>query len=211
MTDQSFMEHLQYVLAEEPDLGATWASGLWTREEILAYMNERQNKFLKRTGLQLGVADLPAPALQTRVALPQDWLLTADVVFVAADGQYTRALERGDAYEADQALGAWGENPGRPILYMDYDTPTLEVQLAPAPLVGGRLLLLYAGAGAPLTGDGELLQLPATFQLPVYKYSVLNSAFQKDGRGKNPEKARYCQLREDLGVQLAALLINGGT
>jgi len=209
VTDQTLMEVLQYAVAEAPDLGATWPSGLWSQTEVLAYLNERQNKLLKQTGLLLGVADLPAPAGQARIALPQDWLLTADVVWVSQDG-YIRALERSDTYEADNALGAWEGTPGTPIVYMDYDPPALEVQIAPTPNVGGRILLLYAAQGSPLTGDGEWITLPGTFQRPVLKYSVLASMLQKDGRGKNVGKAQYCQMRESLGVQLAAILLNGG-
>jgi hypothetical protein len=193
---------------EAPDDGATWPSGLWSRTEVLAYLNERQNRLLKTTGIQLGLADLPAPAGQTQLVLPQDWIATMDAIWIGTDGR-VRALERSDSFEADHSLGDWVGTPGQPLLYMDYDAPVLQIQLAPAPIVSGTVQLLYVPEGAPLTGDGEEITLPLTFQAPVLKYSTLAEMFGKDGRGKNPEKATYCQMRDALGVQIAEILLRG--
>lgn len=208
MTDRELLEQLQYATMEAPDGGDTWPSGLWTRDEVLSYLNERQNRFLKTTLLELGIAELPAPAGQTRIALPDDWIATADVVWVGTDTR-VRALSRGDAFEADHALGDWSGTRGQPILYMDYDPPVLELQIAPAPIVSGVIQLLYVPQAAACDGTGEFLSVPATYQAPVLKYDILAELFGKDGRGKNPEKAAYCRMRAALGVQMADILLNG--
>lgn len=209
MTDQALMTLLQQTMMEAPDGGTTWPSGLWSRAEVLAYMNERQNRLLKSCLFQLGLsAPIPLVPGQTRVALPQDWIATQDVVWRGQNG-YIRALTRGDAFEADHGLGDWSGTRGTPLLYMDYDASVLELQIAPTPTVAGTLEILYVPQGAPLTGDGEVITLPTAYQAPVFKYSVLAEMFGKNGRGKNPEKAAYCQLREALGVQVAQILLNG--
>ena len=210
MTDTEILNQLQDALMEPRNDGATWPSGLWTVSEVLANLNERQNRFLKSTQLQVGLADLTVTAGVGRYALPDDWLTTVDVYWRTSTGTLT-ALDRADSFEADHGLPTWGFTRGTPILYMDEDSPLLQIQIAPIPDVDGRLLLLYIPQAAPLDGSQELFTVPNEYVHAVGKYGTLADLFGKDGRGANPEKAAYCEGRYRLAEEMARILLNGWT
>lgn len=207
-TDQSLMNAVQYVLLEPPDLGATFPSGLWTQAEVLSALSERQNRFLKSTLLLVGIASLPVLAAEYRLPLPQDWLTTVGLTWFGNDGRVV-SLTRADAFEMDHGLPTWVNQRDTPSFYMDEDTPTLILQIAPAPLVDGTLELVYIPESPDVDGTGIPLTVPDIYALPVLKYGVLAELFGKDGRGKNPEKAVYCEMRYALGQQLAEILLAG--
>ncbi len=77
MTDQEMLTAVQYCLMEPPDNGATYPSGLWTTDEVLAAFNERQNRLLKMSRFQVGSANITATIGVHRYALPEDWLTMA--------------------------------------------------------------------------------------------------------------------------------------
>ncbi len=118
---------------EPRDFGVTWPSGLWTDIEILAYLNERQNRFLKTTLSQVGIADLVVTAGVAIVALPEDWLTTVDVYWRGTDTRWV-PLERSDSFEQDHGDPTWATTRGTPAFYMDEDSPLLQIRLAPLPL-----------------------------------------------------------------------------
>ena len=41
MLDTEIMEQLQYHTLEPPDLGNTWDSLMWTKDEVISYLNNR--------------------------------------------------------------------------------------------------------------------------------------------------------------------------
>lgn len=209
-TTQDLLSAAQYVLLELPDGGATFPSGLWTQAEVLAALSERQNRFLKSTLLLVGTIPITGvlPG-EHRFPLPQDWLTTVVVVWMSDDGT-TRALARSDTFEADHGLLNWVNQRGLPLMYMDEESPTLQVQVAPSPDVSGSLLLIYVPSAPDLTlGVDETLTLPDAYALPVLKYDLLAQLFGKDGRGKNPEKAAYCEMRRQLGVEMVEIMKAG--
>lgn len=206
--DTDLMNAAQYVLLEPPDDGATFPSGLWTRHEVITALSERQNRFLKSSLLLVGIVDIPAPAAQHRYPLPQDWLTTVGVTWFGDDGTIT-SLTRADAFEADHGLPTWVNQRGTPLMYMDEETPTLQVQIAPAPPIAGTLELIYIPESIDIDGSGNPLTVPDIYALPVIKYGLLAELFGKDGRGRNPEKAAYCEMRYQLGVELSQILLRG--
>lgn len=208
MTDQDAANLIQDTLMEPRDNGADYPSGLWSPDEVWAAMNERQNRFLKASLFQVGTASIPVTAGVSRYALPQDWLTTIAVVWRGQNG-YVRALERSDSFEADHGMPTWETTRGTPLLYFDEDQPLLQIALAPLPERAGTLDLIYVGQGPTLTGQGELLMLPAEYAHAVAKYGTLADLFGKDGRGANPEKAAYCELRYQMAEQMSQILLNG--
>lgn len=210
-TDQALLTEIQDALLEPPDGGATWPSGLWTQAEVLAAMNERQNRFLKSALLLVGLADLPPtppfPAGQHRIDLPEDWLATLSVVWEGADGTL-KEIPRGDTFEMDHGLQTWENERGTPALYTDEETPNLLLCLAPAPNVSGIVHLTYVPQGAPLDGTGESLTVPGEFAHAASKYGPLADLLGKDGRGRNPQKAAYCETRYQLGLDCANLILH---
>jgi len=206
--DTAILTDIQYVLLEPVDGGATFPSGLWTPDEVLDRLNERQDRFLKASRILVGIATLPAQAGVHQFALPSDWLSTLSVVWEGNDG-LIKELPRSDSFEADHGLPSWTMTRGTPQLYMDEDSPLLTIQIAPAPQVSGRLQILYIPQGVTLTGTGELLTVPDEFSESVAKYGTLADLFGKDGRGKNPEKAAYCEQRYALAQQVAGIILDG--
>lgn len=209
-TDQTILTDIQYTLVETPDGGATFPSGLWDQAEVLAAMNERQNRFLKSTLLLVGIAaPIALPAGQHRVTLPQDWLTTVTLTWRSTDGEQRKELIRLDSFEVDHGLVTWQNQRDTPQGYMDYDTPNLLVQVAPAPLVDGFLDLVYVPQGTPLDASGEAFTVPDEFVHAVGKYGTLADLFAKDGRGKNDQKAAYCAMRYGLAQELAGIILKG--
>jgi hypothetical protein len=209
--DTNLLETIQYATMEAPDLGATWPSGLWTRQEVLDLINERQARFLKASLIQLALAEIPAVlAGQTVIALPTDWIATVSVVWEGADGTVVELI-RSDTFEADHGMPGWTITGAvAPLVYMDYATPTLQLQIGPAPQFNGVVQLLYVAQPATITGDGDTyLSLPPEFAAAAAKYGPLADLFAKQGRGKNPEKAAYAESRYALGLQAAAIILDG--
>ncbi len=207
MTDQELMETLQYALMEPPDAGATWPSGLWTREEVLARMNERQNRFLKSSQVMVGMAEIPILAGVATVALPEDWLITQDVVWTGAVTGTIRPLMRSDQFQADHAETSWPITQGLPAVYFDYDQPMLQIRVSPAPTEAGTLLLLYIPQGAAFDGTGELPSLADEFVDAACKYGPLADLLAKDGRGASLDRAGYAESRFQLGLAAAQVIL----
>lgn len=210
ITDQQILSQVQNVLLEPDDQGATWPSGLWSQAEILAYFNERQNRFLKTSLFWAGLADITVTAGISIYALPQDWLTTIGLVWRGADGT-VRPLVIADRYMLDQGDPTWTTIADTPKYYLSEDTPMLSVQIAPTPVIDGTLLLCYVPQGEELTGDGYPLTVTDEYAHAVGKYGILADAFAKDGRGKSPERAAYCQQRYDLALTMAEITLRGWT
>jgi len=219
MTDAQILDEIQSVLLEPRDQGATFPSGLWTAAEVLHRLNERTNRFLKQTKLLISVAQLPllpqggspvpkVPVGTSVVTLPQDWLLTADLVWRGDDGTI-RSLVRADSFELDHGEPLWPNTYGTPGYYLDYDSPVLQVKIAPPPDVPGTLELLYVAQGEDLDGSGIEINCVAEFTAAASKYGTLADLFGKDGRGKSPERAQYCEQRYVLGQEIAEILLTG--
>lgn len=76
MTDQQLFTLLQYALVEPPDGGASWPSGLWTRDEVIAALNTRMQQYLRDTQAIATRVEIPVLAGTNPVTLPTDWIAT---------------------------------------------------------------------------------------------------------------------------------------
>lgn len=208
IADTTALSAIQFAVLELPDSGATFPSGLWTPEEVRTYLTERQNRFLKQTLIQVGVAVTDAgPARSAMFALPADWIATVSVVWQGEDG-VIKELIRSDPFAADHGDPTWTVEARTPTVYLDYAQPTLQLQVAPIPNVGGRLEILYVPLGAPFTGTGEIFTLQDEFADAVIR-GALADMLAKDGRGKDPARAAYCEGRYQLGVDAARIILDG--
>jgi hypothetical protein len=208
--DQDLLTAIQFALIEPPNGGASWPSGLWTREEVLGSLNQRQDKLLKDSLLLVGIANLPVAASQHRVDLPFDWIRTISVVWRSTDLTVVRELLRADSFEADHAIPTWDlTDTTAPLVYMEYETPTLQVQIGPAPTGTGTLELLYVPLGTRLTGQNELLVVPDEWAFAV-KYGALADLLSKNGRGQDLPRAASAEQKFQLGIEAARLILRGG-
>lgn len=207
MTDQTLLEQLQSAVIEPRDGGASWPSGLWTVEEVCADATERQHRILKETQALYTESLIHVLAGEPRVSLPPDWIRTIEVVFEGEDGTISH-LQRSDAFEVDHALPTWSTDRGQPQVYMEYDAPTRLMQLAPIPRVGGFLRIHYIATATALTGDGADLDLPDLLAHGV-KYGALADMLGKDGRAQDPSRAKYCEDRFRLAIEITQVLLQG--
>lgn len=209
MTEFDILDDLQYALMEPVDNGATWPSGLWTQAEVLARMNERQNRFLKHALLLVGISSpLPLAVGLSRVALPEDWLVTAQVYWAGDDGT-VRELVRSDQFQADHAHPEWPITAeANPEVYFDNDAPLLQLSVAPAATQSGALTLHYVPQGDPFDATGTILpSVPDEFADAAIFFGALADLLNKDGRGRSPERAAYCEMQYQLGQEAASLIL----
>lgn len=207
ITDEELLEEIQYTMLEPPDGGFTWPSGMWYRVEIFDYVHQRQNRFIKETHLQLGIDDVPFTALNGRAALPFDWIATVRAVWIGSDGT-RKVLMRGDSWQADYGYPTWSLTSGVPKIYMDAETPTLTLQVAPIPTVSGTVHLYFIPLYPPLDLGGDVMALPDEFVWCV-KYGVMADMFRKIGLNQDPTRADYCESRYQMGVEVAKILLEG--
>ena len=203
------MEEIQYSMIEPPDGGQTWPSGLWDVIEVSGYLTQRQNRFLKDTHLQVGIADIPGQVGNSRYDLPTDWIATVRVVWVPDAGSI-RPLGRADMFQADHGYPTWGYIDGTPSLYTDADVPTLTLQIAPAPNAPGKFQIMYVPMAPALDGSGDCLTIQPEFHAAL-KYGVMADMLTKTSQANDPSRAQYCEDRFQLGMEIAEMLLNGFT
>lgn len=210
MTDQTLLTQLQYALLEPPDGGQSWPSGLWTRDEVVNLLTQRQSRLQKEAQLHVALAspNLTVVINQTRVDLPTDCIRCVTVVWRGSDGT-VRELDRADSFEADHLASTWEATAATyPLVYMEFDALQNQIQIAPKPSVAGEIELLYLPTGGNLTGNGVSLTVPDDCA-PILKYGTLQDQFAKDGRGQDLTRAAACEEVYQLGVDVVRLMIKG--
>lgn len=206
ITDQEVLQQIQNTVIEPPDLGQTWPSELWTKVEVASYVDQRQNRLLKDTHLQWGIANITGVQGTIIYDLPDDWINTIRVVWIFQDGT-TKELARSDTWEADHGKPSWSYVQGTPDMYYDGGKP-ITLRIIPKPNVNGTIQIQYVPYSAIVEGDGELMTVPDEFVVSV-KYGALADMFSKVGRGQDVNRAKYCEQRYALGVELARMLVLG--
>jgi hypothetical protein len=208
VTDQQLLNDVQYALIEVPNSGASVSSQLWTLAEVIDAMNQAQEDFLKDTLLVLSRATLLTIPNTVRFDMPTDWIATVRVVWLNPDGVFS-PLERADSFDVDGGNPTWPYNTEpHPWVYMETETPTLQLQTAPGGSDGGVLQLLYAAISAQLSNTGVAFSVPDDFT-PYVKYRMLEILLRKLGRGQDTARADYCRGRYEEGVEIAKLIQRG--
>lgn len=214
VTDQEILSWIQALMIEPRDGGATWPSGLWTVDEVLAYANEAQDEFLKETGLVLTPETQALGAGVQRVPLPDDLVILDSVAFDDFQGSI-RNVPRADGFQADAGFAsptsAWETNPlpdRRPLAYTVGETPNLQLQVMPVSGVGGMLHLLYVALGTQLTGLGVTFSVPDEFVCPI-QWRIITKMLSKIGRGAADERAQYAESWWRMGVAATKVMLMG--
>lgn len=205
ITDLDILAQIQLALQEDP----AFSSGLWTPSEVLNYLNQRQARFLKETGLLGAVATITWVPQETYQPLPPDWILTIRAAWHDLTTNVWTPLDPSDDFELDHADQQYGLTAGTPLAYRDADTPgTLMLGLGPAPSSVGEVELIYTALAEVLDGSGALFDTPDDF-VPYIRYGVYADMLGKDGRGQDLLRARYAEQRFTEGVTLATSLLAG--
>lgn len=208
VTDQDVLNEIQYATVEPVDAGQSFASGLWTVDEVIGYLNQVQVQFLGDTAALLQRTTLVAIPNTHRHRLPVNWILTQRVCWHGADGTFTE-LPRSDGWEADNGLPTWPYvTEPKPRVYMEAEAPIDQLQVAPGASDAGVVDLLYVGFGCTLGNAGETLTVPDECAAAI-KYGTLALMFGKIGRGYDPARAAYCQARYEQFVEAVQIMIAG--
>lgn len=206
--DQILFSAIQRKLLEPANGGASFFSDHWTADELLRVSQDRQDALLGDTHLQIGVANIPEVADQEEYDLPDDWVATAYVVRVPSTGR-AYLVDLADSFDADMGDHTWQTASGVPRTCKDGEGDTRTLTLMPAPADPGYFLLYYVPRSAELTGHGEVLTVPDELGLPVLQWGILGDLLGKVGRGADVGRARYCQMRWQLGIEVTGILLKG--
>lgn len=210
VTDLDILKACEYALLENGDAnadGTAFLTSTWTPAKLTAWMNDRQNRFLKETAAIITRTTQGATALQNRYSAPTSSVILTRLSWTNADSD-TVALTQADAWQLDNGNHQWQTDAGTPIAWGQSINPTLTYDIAPAPADVGTIGILYVALGTTLTGAGVVLSVPDEWA-PFVKWGVLADALAADGQGCDPERAAYCEQRFSEGVELARVMMRG--
>lgn len=206
--DTEFLNDLQWLLVEPQDGGLTWPSGLWSVAEVLAAINRVQSEFIRRTEITAAWTILPVVAGTGAITVPQDYILTEEVIF--SNGTTANPLARSDEWELDRAIPSWEETAAAPIVYGDgIADDVLDLVIGPTPNVNGFVYLLYLACGAPISNDGTTEFTVPDEAVVTILWGVLADLLDKVGRGEDLQRAQYCHQRFEEGVLIWTLSLQG--
>lgn len=211
LNEIDILGEIQDSMIEPNDGGLTWQSELWTTQEVLNYLNNRQYDFLKRTHLVLKRAPINVNPGVIRHPLPTDWVATQRVVWLSSDPipTYTE-VPRSDGWEADHAILDWPFNAGDPPpqSYTDGELPTLQLEIFPAPNNAGQLQILYTFLSVFMDGTGNAFAVPDEFVAAI-KYGTMADMLGKVSRVQDIQRAEYCEARYEEGIAAAQIMLRG--
>lgn len=213
VTDVALMKRLQYLLLEAPNnadaTGTSTLTDMFTTQEWLDVLNQRQEKFIRDTAcIFIRATQASTPGI-ARYALPPDWIHTRRLSWQPF-GSQIKALARTDAYQLDHAMLDWQQNFDIPTTYNDgSDLPTLTVEIAKAPSGIGSMILGYVSQPQTLTGAGVLLNIPDEFADGPVLWGALADLLGSDGPANDPERAQFCETMYQLGVEMARMMMEG--
>lgn len=211
VTDAQVMAEIQRTTLEGTGSNVlVWPSGMWSAQEVLDYLNQRQDRFLAACGLFWTVLQTPITTGTTAQPQPTNWLATILVAIKNSAGLY-RELPKMDAFELDLMEPTWpSDSSATPRGYYEADGDTLTLYVAPTPTdVGSALERYYVSKGTTFTGLGVNFLVPDEFT-PTIKYGVLADMLGKVGSGQNLSLAAVCEQRWTEGLEMAALMTTEG-
>lgn len=209
-TDLQVLSWLQRKVAEPDTSGLLWQTGLWSLEEVLGYIKERQARFLRDTAIYLGIWEVPTTAYATDAELPQDIIQVHRVTWVRPDGT-TASLFPSTQFSIDVSQQYWeSQAEERPRIYFaQTDIPIGKIRIGPPSQTNGRLRIVgIAGGDADLDGSGHILTVPDDY-VPFVRYGVLANMWGKAGRGQDMPRSRYCAGRFSQGIDIAKGRLEG--
>ena len=210
--DTEFLSEIQYGVIEAPDGGATFPSGQWTVAEVLAYLNQRQQRFVRSTRIYVGFAHFAVAGSTSRADLQAEGLedlgQIVRVVWETAAGAMNE-LPSSEMFAADAYDPTWSvDEQTQPIVYNSTDVPTLTVLLIPTPSAAGTLWIHYVPTAPTLDGSGQPLSVPPEFALGL-KWGVFADMLGKPGVSQDPQRAAYANARYQELEDFAQRMIQG--
>ena len=211
--DRTILSEIQRTTLENAgDGGATWPSLMWTLDEVLGYLNQRQNRFLAETLIGWTVLEAPVMPGQAEQPRPADWIAAIQLAY-KGNGLPYYLLNRSSLRELDLSRPFWpGTTTGEaPAAVYEVEGDTLTDYLAPIPTdSAGRLERYYVAMGAQLQQTPAIgFSVPDEF-VPTIKYGALAEMFSKVGPTANSVLAGMAEERWQEGVEIGKLMSTEG-
>ncbi len=204
-TDRQLLSDIQRLMIEPTvDGGLTWTSTLWTGTEVLAYANQRQNRFLGETCLTGGWFE-QATLAQEIQTLDEDVIYVKHAILENAAG-VCHPLLPVSRFSADLALRGWPASTARPIGFMFEQTGTRTFSIVPPPTAVGLLHLFAVVVGALLDRSGITMDTPDEW-IPTVRFGILEDMFAKQGEAYDEVRAGYCKERWQEGIDSAKAIL----
>lgn len=210
VSDQEVLGNVQLSLIEPNDGGATWPSGIWTKQQALGFLNDRMRKMLGEAGITVAVAYQAGVAGSTRMPLPENLIDVRRVAWAnEADSMAYVELPRSDGWEQDHGRKNWPTASAvSPEVYLEDHYPSLTIELIPAPTDLGEAELTFSADGATADGSGVLLSIPDDWT-PYLAWGVRADMLASEYEGNDPVRAAHCEQRFAEGIELLRILVDG--
>src|SRR5262245_20496202 len=210
VTDRSLIEIMQYHLLEAATSQSVWnGTDMFNMAEVAAAIQRRRDQFLADTGVVLTnflLNIVPPPS--GRVTLPDSVIDVRRAAWLgSAPLDYYTHMWRDDEFALTAGDPTWSISPGTPNAYSVMAPPPIRMQLSPAPQDSGLLDMVTVNAGNALTPATieSLLGIPDNTAW-IVKWGALADLLGRDGQGRDPVRAAYCEMRYRQGVELTRLL-----
>lgn len=192
-------------------IGATFPVGennnpFFTQTEVLGHISDSQNDFLTRAPIVLNITTQAFPFTQRTASNPSDCIQIERIALETTPAPGVaggKALWEQGQTSTDLLNKYWAQAPySTPDQWYEDRTGFEKYGITPIPGNAFTAQLLYAQR------DSEALLLNEGFLLPdpflhYVMYGALAELFGKDGEQRDPQRAKYCQQRFDLGVKVA--------
>lgn len=185
-------------------------SSMWSRDQIIQYLNDRQRRFINESGITAAVMYQAGQSGQPRYPLPGNLVDIRRVAWAnSADPMAYTELPRADAWELDHGRSNWPTaNAQSPEVYMEDHLPSLTIAVEPTPTDAGEMEMIAITQGTQVDGSGILLSVPDDFT-PYLAWGVRADMLAGEFEGNDPVRAAHCEARFTEGIELARILVSG--
>lgn len=207
--DRDLITALQYHLCEPASPGVWTGTEMFTLSDVVTALQRRRNRFLYESGCRVTEGRLPAGGTTSaaRLDLADSLLRILRAQWVSGvSGRYSN-LWPSDELRAVAKDPYWSLNPGTPDHFDLLAAAPLSLQLIPPPADPGYVRHLSILSGADLdptagSGAGTLLGIQDDYTWAV-KWGTLADLLAIKGDATDVDRARLCESRYQLGVELA--------
>lgn len=218
VTNWELITALQYSLIEPAAPGGTWTgTDQFTLDQLSIAVQRRRDQFLRETGsvLTRSVTNYAAPPTNGRLALSEAVVNVRRAAWRTTTTGLLYPLLVSDEWAGAHYAPFWNASSSAlndpPLAYSVSTIPPLTLQLMPPPIGAGDLDLVSINIGAALDSAVEaVLGIPDDFAW-VVKYGALADLLSGDGLALDSQRAAYCELRWQQGIEQArsaAIVLN---
>ncbi len=207
VTDQTILSSVQLSLLEPDTKGASYQSGIWSSDQVIQYLNDRQRRFLSESGVSVMVGYEAGQSNQFRYSIPQNVIDLRRVAWAnESDPMAYTELPRATGWEMDHGVRGWPTKTApRPEVYMEDHLPSLTIAVNPTPTDAGELEIIATAQGLQVDGSGVFLSVPDDYT-PYLAWGVRADMLVGEYEGNDPKRAAHCEERFSEGIELARIL-----